>query len=143
MSASPGAISAPADARHGTQVLYRWAEWLRQRGYPRAARFAIFRKEDARLVVHEYASNCVILKIGPTRPKLQEFREWKQPLVEVVAQLRARGWHLVTETGATPGNTVITMSTTWQQAQTPVVTSYAVQFPVTKPKPVQEVSHAN
>ncbi|MCZ2112905.1 MAG: hypothetical protein LC131_03590 [Anaerolineae bacterium] len=143
MSASPGAISAPADARHGTQVLYRWAEWLRQHGFPRAARVAIFRKEDERLVVHEYASSCVILKIGPTRPKLQEFREWKQPFVDVAAKLCAKGWHLGAEPGVAIGKTVVTMFATWQQAKPPVVTPYAVQFQVTKPTPVREVSHAN
>ncbi len=143
MSASPGAITAPAEARHGTQVLFRWAEWLRQHGFPRASRFAIFRKEEVRLVVHEYATICVVLKIGPTKPKLQEFREWKQPLVEVVAKLRERGWHLVTAAGAITGNALVAMSATWQQAQSPVVTPYAVQFPVTKPMSVREVSHAN
>lgn len=85
----------------------------------------------------------MILKIGPTRPKLQEFREWKQPFVDVAAKLCAKGWHLGAEPGVAIGKTVVTMFATWQQAKPPVVTPYAVQFQVTKPTPVKEVSHAN
>jgi len=139
---TPGAITAPANASPGAQVLYQWAEWLRQRGFPRAARLAYFHKEEDRLVVHEYPTACAVLKIGSQKPKIQEFREWRQPFDAVVAKLRARGWFLDSSTGSSSTGNAVKAPTTWQQVTPPAVIAYAVPHIAIPLVPKLEVSHA-
>jgi hypothetical protein len=103
---------------------------------------AFFRRGEDRLVVHEYPTACAILKIGPEKPKLQEFREWCQPFAVVTATLRERGWHLAVDSGVTAGGAVVTMSTTWQQASKPAAVAYAVPGLMVSPASEKEVRHA-
>src|SRR5664280_1525341 len=88
------------DRRHGTQVLYQWALWQRNHAPDRHIRTAIFRKEQWRLVVYEYrASLCGVLKLANVKPKLREFRAWREPFATVHTKLAARGWLLVSDNG--------------------------------------------
>lgn len=123
MSASQGGIQPPAEARHGTQVLYRWVEWLRQHGFPCATRVAVFRKGDARLVVHEYPSCCVVLKIIDVKPKIREFRDWQQPFAVVASKLVAKGWISASEDGIAKLKTGFISE--WRQQYRHVATPYA------------------
>ena len=96
---SQGASSTLVAAPHpGTQVLFRWAKWQTQHRCMRATRIAVFRKEDARLVVYQYGfSLCGVLKLADKKPKIRDFREWRQPFNKVKGKLVQRGWVLVRE----------------------------------------------
>ena len=64
----------------------------------RAIRIGVFRKDDARLVVYQYSySLCGVLKLADSKPKIRDFREWRQPLDKVKGKLVQRGWVLIRE----------------------------------------------
>ena len=96
---SQGASSTLVAAPHpGTQVLFRWAKWQTQHRCMRAIRIGVFRKDDSRLVVYQYSySLCCVLKTADVRPKIRDFREWRQPFEKVKVKLVSRGWVLVRE----------------------------------------------
>ena len=96
---SQGAFRTLVAAPHpGTQVLLRWAKWQAQHRCMRAIRIGVFRKDDARLVVYQYSySLCGVLKLADTKPKIRDFREWRQPFNKVKGKLVQRGWVLVRE----------------------------------------------
>ena len=96
---SQGAFRPLVAAPHpGTQVLLRWAKWQAQHRCMRAIRIGVFRKDDARLVVYQYSySLCSVLKLADTKPKIRDFREWRQPFNKVKGKLVQRGWVLVRE----------------------------------------------
>ena len=96
---SQGSSSALVAAPHpGTQVLLRWAKWQAQHRCMRATRIGVFRKDDARLVVYQYSySLCGVLKLADKKPKIRDFREWRQPFDKVKGKLVQRGWMLVRE----------------------------------------------
>jgi len=51
----------------------------------RAIRIGVFRKDDARLVVYQYSySLCGVLKLADSKPKIRDFREWRQPFDQAV-----------------------------------------------------------
>lgn len=84
----------------GTQVLYRWAQWQTQQAPGRPLRVAIFRKENTRLVVHQYGRFlCGVLKLAEVKPKVRDFREWRETFLTVQAKLINRGWALVSDSG--------------------------------------------
>lgn len=97
------AISFYATLSHGTQVLYRWAEWQSQQPVP-ANRLMIFRKDDLRLLVHQHGPLCSLLKMADVGPKIRGFREWRQPLATVSAELIRRGWKVVQDSEVTHGH---------------------------------------
>ena len=87
-----------AEFRQGTQVLIRWALWHKQHAYPKAILIGVFRKDYARLVVYQYSySLCGVLKLADSKPKIRDFREWRQPFDKVKGKLVQRGWMLVRE----------------------------------------------
>ena len=89
-----------APLRQGTQVLYRWAQWQAQQASGRPQRVAIFRKGELRLVVHQYGESlCGVLSLAEVKPKVREFREWRQPFIAVQAKLVKRGWVIMTDSG--------------------------------------------
>lgn len=87
-----GAITPPADARLGTQVLYHWANWQKSRDFRAAQRIAVFVREGDKLVVHAYEGVCGILSVADTAPKIRQFRVWSQPFRIVQRQLVKHGW---------------------------------------------------
>lgn len=93
-------LSLVAELRQGTQVLYRWAQWQSQHASGRPLRVAIFRKGESRLVVHQYgASLCGVLKLADVKPKVRDFREWRESFTAVQAKLVKRGWVIMTDSG--------------------------------------------
>jgi len=96
---SQGASSTLVAAPHpGTQVLFRWAKWQTQHRCMRAIRIGVFRKDYARLVVYQYGNSlCGVLKVADSKPKIRDFREWRQPFNKVKGKLVQRGWVLVRE----------------------------------------------
>ncbi len=87
-----------AALHQGTKVLFRWAEWQNQHRCMRATRIGVFRKDDARLVVYQYGrSLCGVLKLADVKPKIRDFREWRQSYTVVKGKLVHRGWSLVRE----------------------------------------------
>lgn len=85
-----------AELHQGTQVLYRWGKWQDQHALGRPLTRVSLRKGGARLVVYSYgASLCGVLEKADTKPKVRNFREWRQPIQVVVAKLVKRGWALV------------------------------------------------
>lgn len=96
---SQGASGSLVAAPHpGTQVLFRWAKWQTQHRCMRAIRIGVFRKDDARLVVYQYGySLCGVLKLADTKPKVRDFREWRQSFNKVKGRLVQRGWVLIRE----------------------------------------------
>lgn len=97
------AISFCATLSPGTQVLYRWAAWQAKQSVP-ANRLMIFRKEDLRLLVHQHGIVCSVLKMADVGPKIRNFREWRQPLPVVTAELIRRGWKVVQDCEVTHGH---------------------------------------
>jgi len=100
-AASQGASVPLVATRHpGTQVLYRWAIWQNQQRLGRPIRTGVFRKEDIRLVVYQYASHlCCVLKHSDIKPRFRDFREWRQSFFAVKRKLVQRGWSLVSDSG--------------------------------------------
>lgn len=92
MKKHTGSKDPLADCSKGTQVLFAFAVWQKQKSFPLLDRVVVFRKGDVRLVVHGYGSVSVCLKIGPQKPKIQEFREWNQSIATVAAKLLQTGW---------------------------------------------------
>lgn len=85
-----------AEPNLGTQVLFRWAKWQTQHACMRAQRIGVFRKGDMRLVVHQYGhALCGVLKLADVKPKIRDFREWREPFATVKGKLEQRGWSLV------------------------------------------------
>ena len=98
-AASQGETVPLVATRHpGTQVLYRWAIWQNQQRLGRPIRTGVFRKEDIRLVVYQYASHlCCVLKHSDIKPRFRDFREWRQRFATVKGKLIQRGFALVDE----------------------------------------------
>ena len=95
-----GRKSLEPELRQGTQVLFRWAKWQSEQASGRPLRVAVFRKENARLVVHQYGQNlCGVLKLAQVKPKVRDFREWRKSFVTVQGKLVVRGWLLVSDSG--------------------------------------------
>lgn len=93
-------LPAIEDLRHGTQVLFQWAEWQKKHAPERPVRTAVFRKGDCRLVVHQYgASLCGVLKLADVKPRVREFREWREPFLMVHIKLAKRAWALISDSG--------------------------------------------
>jgi hypothetical protein len=71
-------------------TMFCWLEWQKVRGVERPTYIRVFHREEARLVVHEYGPHfCGVLKLSP---RVQYFREWRQPLAVVTRKLQASGW---------------------------------------------------
>lgn len=82
----------------GTDVLFRWAKWQTQHRCMRATRIGVFRKGDSRLVVYQYGySLCGVLKLADNKPKIRDFREWRESFATVKGKLVNRGWELIRE----------------------------------------------
>lgn len=96
---SQGASVPLVAALHpGTHVLYRWAKWQTQHACMRAFRTGVFRKGDIRLVVYQYGRFlCCLLKLADTKPKIRDFREWRESFATVKGKLVKRGWALVSD----------------------------------------------
>lgn len=86
---------------HGTQVMYRWASWQKKnQASALPMRIAIFRKEEFRLVVHQYQNSlCGVLKLADVKPKVRQFREWREPFSAVLQKLVAANWTLFSDSG--------------------------------------------
>ena len=93
-----------ASTRPGAQVLLSWANWQTQRGAALATRIVVVRKDDVRLVVHEYGSQCGILELGEVKPRIRDFRIWSQPLPVVMAKLEKHGWKVASDEGRKEAN---------------------------------------
>lgn len=76
-------------------TMFRWVEWQKVRGVQRPTAIRVFDREDARLVVHEYGPRfCGVLKLSP---RVQYFREWREPLAVVTKKLKDSGWSVERE----------------------------------------------
>ena len=108
--AAPERPSQPliaTDLHPGTQACYRWAVWQTQHSLGLPIKVALFRKEGARLAVHDYGgSQCAVLTLADVKPRVREFREWREPYATVMEKLVARGWSLVSEIAAKEVNHV-------------------------------------
>ena len=84
----------------GTQALYRWGQWQVRHACKTPLRIGVFRKEDIQLVVYQYGPElCCVLKHADTKPRFQDFREWRQPFAAVQRKLQKRGWTLESDSG--------------------------------------------
>ena len=86
--------------RHGTQVSFLWSAWQKANATKLPLRIATLRKGGFRLVVHQYRDSlCGILKLADVKPRVRQFREWRQPFAVVQQKLVERGWMLLTDSG--------------------------------------------
>lgn len=84
----------------GTQVMYRWAVWQKTQASNHPFRVAVLRKGTFRLVIHQYGEDvCGVLKLADSKPKVRDFREWREPLTRVILKLAGRGWLFVSDSG--------------------------------------------
>lgn len=87
MSKAPFAGSPPSNL---VSTMIRWVELQKVRGFQRPTYIRVFHREEVRLVVHEYGPRfCGVLKLSP---RVQYFREWREPLDVVTRKLEASGW---------------------------------------------------
>lgn len=80
--------SSPVQAH---SPLMSYAEWQRSQSWPSSATVTLFRQGN-KLIVTEYGRSCAILSVKPSKPRIHEFRVWKQSLAIVQRKLMARGW---------------------------------------------------
>ena len=86
--------------RHGTQVSYQWAVWQKANATKLPLRIATLRKGGFRLVVHQYRDSlCGVLKLADVKPRVRQFREWREPFAVVQQKLVERGWMPLTDSG--------------------------------------------
>ncbi len=86
---------------HGSQVMFRWVLWQKKnQASSIPMRIAIFKKDEFRLVVHQYQDSlCGVLKLANVKPKVRQFREWREPFTVVVKKLVAANWTLSSDSG--------------------------------------------
>jgi hypothetical protein len=76
----------PADS-----PLFRYAEWQRTQSWPTSPTMTLF-KQGEKLIVTEFGRSCALLSVKPQKPRIRDFRVWKQPLMAVIGKLSAKGW---------------------------------------------------